>query len=77
MVGLGSLISTDALGKLTNANTIARASSYARGHRVEALTHQDDQVTAVVRGTTPYRVALSAPAGRLAWSCTCPVGTIS
>lgn len=74
MVELGPLVSTAALGKLTNATTIARATAYTRDHRVEALTDHGDRVTATVRGTTPYRVTLSAPAGRLAWSCTCPVG---
>jgi uncharacterized Zn finger protein len=50
-----------------------RGVAYQREGRVEIDEHHGDGVTAVVRGSMPYRVELRRNPGP-SWSCTCPVG---
>jgi uncharacterized Zn finger protein len=63
------------LRALAGEPSFQRGEEYARDGRVEGLTVRDDSVTATVRGSEPYRVALQlVPADGLGGSCTCPVG---
>ena len=49
-----------------------RGLAYQADGRVELGSADKDHVTAVVRGTMPYRVELRSEGGAAAWSCDCP-----
>lgn len=50
-----------------------RGLAYQNQGRVEIETEGPGSVVATVRGAMPYRIELRR-AGKVAWSCTCPVG---
>ena len=63
------------LRRLAGEPSYGRGEDYAAERRVERLSAGDDAATAMVAGTTAYRVELRIDAdGRLQGSCTCPVG---
>jgi uncharacterized Zn finger protein len=72
--GLRSLLSQDTVLELAGPAAVARGAAYQRDGRVELASVDQDRVEAVVRGSLPYTVKLSARGGSLRWSCTCPVG---
>lgn len=58
---------------LADLRSFTRGLVYLRERRVEIDEGGGDPVTAVVRGSMPYRVELRRDP-KVAWSCTCPVG---
>lgn len=58
---------------LADPRSFLRGYSYQRDGRVEVEERGGDAVTAVVRGSMPYKVELRR-SPKVAWSCTCPVG---
>ena len=58
---------------LADPRSFLRGIGYQGGGRVEIGDRDDDAVTAVVRGSMPYRVELHR-SPKVAWSCNCPVG---
>ena len=51
-----------------------RGVAYADHGRVTALEATDAEVTAVVLGSSPYRVAIRLAGGLLTFDCSCPMG---
>ncbi|HEV2361050.1 MAG TPA: SWIM zinc finger family protein, partial [Acidimicrobiales bacterium] len=70
---LGERLSLEQIEKLAGNSTLDRAMSYQEQGRVEAVHRTGSTVTALVRGTVPYRVKLDLRAPP-EWSCNCPVG---
>jgi uncharacterized Zn finger protein len=68
------VISEGAVEQLAGPRSFARGAAYHHDGRVELGTVSADRVQAVVRGSQPYEVHLSAAGAELAWSCSCPVG---
>ena len=60
--------------ELADEGSLARGVVYAVDGRVERLEIADRSLTAVVRGSHPYRVTLSGSRDAPRWSCDCPVG---
>lgn len=58
---------------LASQRSYMRGLAYQREGRVEIGERSGDTITATVRGSMPYRVALRRDP-KVAWSCTCPVG---
>src|SRR5688572_4970950 len=58
---------------LAGPRSFARGLAYHGQGRVELEADDGKRVTAIVRGSMPYRVELRR-GPQLAWSCTCPVG---
>jgi uncharacterized Zn finger protein len=58
---------------LADARSFTRGLAYQRQGRVEVQEQGAGIVTAIVRGSMPYRVELRREP-KVAWSCTCPVG---
>jgi uncharacterized Zn finger protein len=69
------VVSEGAIVQLAGPRAFARGAAYHHDGRVELGTVSADRVQAVVRGSRPYEVHLSAAAAELAWSCSCPVGS--
>jgi uncharacterized Zn finger protein len=61
--------------ELADEGSLARGVVYALDGRVERLEIADRSLTAVVRGSHPYRVTLSGSRNAPRWSCDCPVGS--
>ncbi len=59
---------------MADEGSLARGVVYALDGRVERLEIADGSLTAVVRGSHPYRVTLSGSHDAPRWSCDCPVG---
>lgn len=71
---IASLFDESTVDLLATPQSVARGRAYAH-EGVVAITEQSAiEVQAKVRGTTSYRVRLSAADGVRRWSCTCPVG---
>lgn len=62
-----------AIQSLADLRSFLRGVGYQREGRVEIEERSDGRITAVVRGSMPYRVELRRDP-RVTWSCTCPVG---
>ena len=60
--------------ELADEGSLARGVVYALDGRVERLEIADRSLTAVVRGSHPYRVTLAGSRTAPRWSCDCPVG---
>lgn len=58
---------------LADARSFMRGLAYQHQGRAELDVRSSEVVTATVRGSMPYRVALRR-APTVSWSCTCPVG---
>lgn len=58
---------------LADQRSFLRGYGYQQEGRVEVEQRGGDTVTAVVRGSMPYKVELCR-SPKVAWSCTCPVG---
>jgi uncharacterized Zn finger protein len=74
MPDLVELLDRTDLVDLAGEGSYFRGVGYAEAGRVELRENGADRVTAVVAGTSPYRVELATARNRLAWSCTCPIG---
>lgn len=71
---LSSVFDLDRIQKLAGVRTLARASMIAASD-IEDLTEVDGRLSAVVRGTMPYRVAIWVEgAKKPRFSCSCPQG---
>lgn len=71
---LSSVFDLDRIQKLAGVRTLARASMIAASD-IEDLTEVDGRLSAVVRGTMPYRVAIWVEGTKKPrFSCTCPQG---
>ncbi|NUP94782.1 MAG: SWIM zinc finger family protein [Planctomycetaceae bacterium] len=68
------ILHRDVLRRLVDDRTFERGQTYAAQGRVTDLVRQERSLSAVVRGTTDYRVSIHAKGDQLAYSCTCPVG---
>jgi uncharacterized Zn finger protein len=68
------LLAEGAAQELADPGSFERGVGYHDDGRVElgALGHA--RVSAVVRGSVPHQVELWARAGKLEWSCSCPIG---
>jgi uncharacterized Zn finger protein len=71
---LTSFLGEAAVREFAGMRSFARGLAYYRDGRVELGAAGAERAVAVVRGTLPYEVALWVADGRLAWSCSCPVG---
>lgn len=58
---------------LADPRSFLRGIAYHRQGRVEVHERDGETISAVVRGSMPYRVELRRDP-KLSWSCTCPVG---
>jgi hypothetical protein len=64
----------DRLRELVDGKTFSRGEQYFEDGKVHDLRREDHAVTATVSGTTDYGVKLWSKAGRIAYTCACPVG---
>ncbi len=71
---LTDLVTLDALRRLAGQRSFDRGEEYAQTGAVGALQWDETSVRAGVQGTERYRVRLEAAGGKLAGSCSCPVG---
>lgn len=71
---LVGILHRDVIRRLVDDRTFERGQTYAAQGRVTELVRQDRSLSAVVKGTTDYRVSIHAKGDVLAHSCTCPVG---
>ncbi len=62
--------------EIADEGSLARGVVYALDGRVERVEIVDRSLTAVVRGSHPYRVSLSGSRRVPRWSCDCPVGVM-
>ncbi|QDO89475.1 DEAD/DEAH box helicase [Ornithinimicrobium ciconiae] len=75
-------LSGEDLAEIFGATTLSRGRAYQRQGRVHALRVVDNELTALVQGTHPYRAAVAwdpfeadpAIPDDIATECTCPVG---
>ena len=67
-------IDGDSLQAITDTRTFRRGREYARAGRVEKIQEHDSAIEAPVRGTHSYRTKLWQAAGKLRFSCSCPLG---
>src|SRR5574341_1629672 len=68
------MVTREQLRRLAGARFYERGDDYFETGRVRSFTETADAVTATVRGNRNYRVALAVGGGKLAHSCTCPLG---
>ncbi len=68
------LITVTSLAKLAGEKSFARGAGYFEGGAVADLLQTRGAIKARVLGSDEYRVELRSGRGRLAFSCTCPVG---
>ncbi|MEX1038129.1 MAG: DUF6880 family protein [Acidimicrobiia bacterium] len=73
MSGLPEVFDLAVVMELAGHRAYARGLGYQSDNRVEATEASANRVTAVVRGTMPYRVELWSEGEEPAWSCDCPV----
>lgn len=59
--------------RLTDPKSYVRGLAYQHEGRVEFESRSADAVTAIVRGSMPYRVELRR-SPEISWACSCPVG---
>ncbi|MGH8935320.1 MAG: SWIM zinc finger family protein [Acidimicrobiia bacterium] len=69
-----STFNRSTLRRLAGLRSFERGAQYALTGRVRKMKDADDEVTATVAGTRPYRVRLWVEEGGPAFSCTCPMG---
>lgn len=71
---LAAVFDLDRIKKLCGVRSFAKA-SMIRSDEIDDLAETDGRLTATVRGTLPYSVALWVEGTRkAAWSCSCPQG---
>ena len=71
---LSLILTRNALERIAGPVYFGRGEGYFESRRVKGLVELDGRITASVRGTEKYDVSLWAERGRLAYSCTCPLG---
>jgi uncharacterized Zn finger protein len=71
---LTELVTRETLRRLTGQRSFERGEEYAEFGAVGSLQWDDKAIRAGVQGTERYRVRLEVAGGKLAGSCTCPVG---
>ncbi len=71
---LAEVLNRALLRQMAGVRTYGRGADYYEGGLVRSLAENDASVTASVRGTHTYRIKLWIAAGRLSYSCDCPVG---
>ena len=62
------------LRRMADVRSFARGEDYFARKRVGSIVEYEGTITAKVQGTWPYQVELWVEKGKLAYSCTCPVG---
>jgi uncharacterized Zn finger protein len=73
-VRLSECLDRDAVETLASPQSMMRSERYLADNRVRVLIADKEALTAVVEGTHPYRVRLWIERGRLAYTCSCPMG---
>src|SRR5438067_1576276 len=68
------LLTRETLRRLAGQRSFERGQEYAEFGSVGSLQWDESSIRAGVQGTDRYRVRLEMAGGRLAGSCTCPVG---
>lgn len=71
---LKTMFARPALRRLAGPRSFERGLHYAWDRRTKKLRVEDEEVTAVVRGTHDYRVRLWIEEGKPGFECTCPMG---
>lgn len=71
---LAELLTSEALRRLADRRSFERGEEYLKLAAVGALQWDECSIRAGVQGTQRYRVRLEAAGGKLAASCSCPVG---
>jgi uncharacterized Zn finger protein len=71
---LAELLTREALRRLAGQRSFERGEEYAATGAVGSLQWDESSIRAGVQGAERYRVRLELAGGRLAGSCTCPVG---
>lgn len=71
---LKTMFARPALRRLAGPRSFERGLHYAWDRRTKKLRVEDEEVTAVVRGTDDYRVRLWIEEGGPGFECTCPMG---
>lgn len=69
------MVSEQSVRELADARSFARGRAYLDAGRVRRLAVDGTTVTAVVDGTSAYRVRLAVTRAGLAGTCNCPYGT--
>ena len=72
MAALAEVFDVSTAERLAGPWAYHRGVAYLRDRRVESLSVSDGRLSATVRGTMPYAVALWADRKTPRWSCTCP-----
>ena len=71
---LSTVLNEPIVAGLASPRSFERGVAYLEDGRVGPLRMSDARVAAKVRGAESYEVELSAEAGRLRFTCSCPVG---
>ncbi|MGH2954079.1 MAG: DUF6880 family protein [Solirubrobacterales bacterium] len=74
MSDLPHLLDERHLRRLAGERSFERGAAYLAAGRISRLSRSGERLEATVQGTHPYRVELWAVDGKLAFSCTCPMG---
>jgi uncharacterized Zn finger protein len=71
---LSSLLDLATIKSLAGSAYYERGRRYFESRAVGSLTEYRGTITAIVQGTTTYKVRFQADRGALSFSCTCPLG---